>query len=65
MSLDFSENIVVGRRESQIKKFGERATGYLGKVVMSGGDDPVLGQKVLMDLSRSHVAIVCGKRGGG
>ncbi len=65
MSLDFTENIVVGRKQSDLDKYKEKATGYLGKVVVSGGDDPVLGKKVLMDLSRSHVMIICGKRGGG
>lgn len=66
MSLDFeSEDIIVGRIASHIKKYGKKATGYIGKVVVSSGDDPVLGKKVLMDVSRSHVAIVCGKRGGG
>jgi len=66
LSLDFqSEDIIVGRISSHIKKYEKKATGYIGKVVVSGGDDPVLGKNVLMDLSRSHVAIVCGKRGGG
>jgi DNA helicase HerA-like ATPase len=65
MSLDFTENIVVGRRQNDLKKYKEKATGYIGKVVVSGGDNPVLGKKVLMDLSRSHVMIICGKRGGG
>jgi uncharacterized protein len=66
MDLDLSENdLVVGRTLSDLKKYGAKATGYIGKVVVSGGEDPVLGKKILMDLSRSHVAIVCGKRGGG
>ncbi len=65
MSLDFTENIVVGRRQNDLKKYKEKATGYIGKVVVSGGDNPILGKKVLMDLSRSHVMIICGKRGGG
>lgn len=66
MAIDFeSEDIIVGRTQNQIKKYGSRATGYIGKVVVSSGEDPVLGKKVLMDVSRSHVAIVCGKRGGG
>lgn len=66
MAIDFeSEEIIVGRNQSQIKKYGKKATGYIGKVVVSSGDEPVLGKKVLMDVSRSHVAIVCGKRGGG
>jgi len=65
MALDFKENIVIGRTLNQINKYGEKATGYIGKVVVSSGEDPVLGKKVLMDISRSHVMIVCGKRGGG
>lgn len=65
MPLDFSENIVIGRKQSDINKYKEKATGYIGKVVVSGGDNPVLGKKVMMDLSRSHVMIICGKRGGG
>ena len=60
-----TEEIVLGRVSSQQKKYGKKATGYIGKVVVSSGEDPVLGKKVLMDLARSHVAIVCGKRGGG
>ena len=65
MTLDFTENIVIGRTQKQFEKYGEKATGYIGKIVVSSGDDPVLGKKVLMDISRSHVMIVCGKRGGG
>lgn len=60
-----TEDIVLGRVSSQQKKYGNKATGYIGKVVVSSGDEPVLGKKILMDLARSHVAIVCGKRGGG
>ena len=66
MGLDFKdEDVVVGRSQNQIDKYGSKGTGYIGKVVVSAGDEPVLGKKVLMDLSRSHVMIVCGKRGGG
>jgi uncharacterized protein len=65
MGLDFKENIVIGRKQSDVDKYKEKATGYIGKVVVSGGESPVLGKKVLMDLSRSHVMIICGKRGGG
>ncbi len=66
MGIDFKdENIIIGRNQSYIDKYGEKGTGYIGKVVVSAGDEPVLGKKVLMDLSKSHVMIVCGKRGGG
>lgn len=66
MGIDFqSEEIIVGRIQSHIKKYGNKGTGYIGKVVVSSGEEPVLGKRILMDVSRSHVAIVCGKRGGG
>jgi DNA helicase HerA-like ATPase len=61
----FGKNSIVGRSEKDIKKFGEKGTAYLGKVVMSAGQNPVLGRKVLMDISKPHVVLVCGKRGGG
>lgn len=66
MGIDFKEeNVIIGRTQSHIDKYGEKGTGYIGKVVVSAGDEPVLGKKVQMDLSKSHVVIVCGKRGGG
>ena len=61
----FGQNSVVGRSEKDLKKFGERGTAYLGKVVMSAGEHPVLGRKVLMDIAKPHVVLICGKRGGG
>ena len=33
--------------------------------MLSSGENPVLGRKILMDISRSHVVLICGKRGGG
>jgi len=66
MGIDFKEEeVIIGRSQNHIDKYGSKGTGYLGKVVVSAGDEPVLGKKVLMDLSKSHVMIVCGKRGGG
>lgn len=56
---------ILGRSESKIAKYGERATAYIGKVVMSGGQTPVLGRKVLIDIAEPHMILVCGKRGGG
>ncbi len=59
------ENSIIGRSEENIKKYGEKGTAYLGKVVMSSGENPVLGRKVLMDIAEPHVVLICGKRGGG
>ena len=57
--------VVVGRKPSVVREFGTRGTGFLGRVVLSKGDDPVLGRKVLVDLATSHVILVLGKRGYG
>ncbi|MFH1751678.1 MAG: ATP-binding protein [archaeon] len=66
MTSDFAlKNSVVGRSQKDIDKYGEKGTGYIAKVVMSSGENPVLGRKVLMDLARPHLVLVCGKRGGG
>ncbi|MEK6970576.1 MAG: ATP-binding protein, partial [archaeon] len=65
-SMDFaSKNTVVGRTPGDVQKYGEEGTAYIGKVVMSSGENPVLGRKVLMDVAKPHVVLICGKRGGG
>ncbi|MDD4983567.1 MAG: ATP-binding protein [Candidatus ainarchaeum sp.] len=60
-----SDDIIVGRPEKDITKYGAKGTGFLAKVVMSSGESPVLGRKVLVDLAAPHVVLICGKRGGG
>ncbi len=56
---------VIGRSLSDLAKYKHEGTGYLGKVLMSSGERPVLGSKVLVDVSRPHLVLICGKRGGG
>ncbi len=66
MQNDFSkEPAVLGRDLNDLEKYGNRGTAYLGKVVMSSGERPVLGRKVLVDVARPHLMLICGKRGGG
>jgi len=60
-----SEEVVVGRSEEDIKKYGKKGTGLLAKVVMSSGENPVLGRKILVDLAKPHVILLSGKRGAG
>ncbi|MEK6973118.1 MAG: ATP-binding protein [archaeon] len=59
------DEVVIGRSQKGIEKYGKEGTGYLGKVVMSSGENPVLGRKVMVDLASPHVMLICGKRGGG
>lgn len=56
---------VIGRSLQDLAKYGKDGTGYLGKVLMSSGEKPVLGSKVLVDVARPHLVLICGKRGGG
>ena len=61
VSIDFAaKNTIVGRTPEDVKKYGEDGTAYIGKVVMSSGENPVLGRKVLMDVSKPHVILICG-----
>ncbi len=59
------EPAVLGRDLKDLEKYKSEGTAYLGKVVMSSGERPVLGRDVLVDVSRPHLMLICGKRGGG
>lgn len=59
------EAAVIGRDLKSLEKYGEMGTAYIGKVVMSSGEKPVLGRKILADVSNPHVILICGKRGYG
>ncbi|MFH1256602.1 MAG: ATP-binding protein [Candidatus Diapherotrites archaeon] len=66
MAVEFHEkSSIIGRSESDIEKYADKGTAYLGKVVMSSGENPVLGRKILMDVAQPHLVLICGKRGGG
>ncbi len=56
---------IVGRSLNDQEKYGFEGAGYIGKVLMSRGENPVLGRKIFMDLTKPHLVLVCGKRGGG
>lgn len=56
---------VIGRSLDDLERYGEKATAYFGKVVMSAGERPVLGRKILCDIAKPHVVLICGKRGSG
>ncbi len=53
--------VIVGRKKIEELK----AAAYLGKVVISPTDPPVLGKDFYLDLSTSHVILLAGKRGFG
>jgi hypothetical protein len=58
-------DIVIGRGASDLKKYGLSGTVLIGKHYVKMGQTTSLSNNVLLDVTRSHVIFVCGKRGGG
>mgnify|MGYP001594730605 FL=1 len=58
-------DIIIGRNESDKKSFGNRGLIYLGKGYVKMGQYTSLSNKIFMDIARSHVVLVAGKRGSG
>jgi len=57
--------VVIGRNETDKKKFGTEATILLGKHYVTMGAEKSLANPVLLDVNRPHVILVSGKRGSG
>lgn len=57
--------IIIGRGKEDREKFGEKGIIYLGKHYIKMGRMHSLSNKVYLDIAKSHVVFVCGKRGGG
>jgi len=58
-------DIVLGRDESDKKLFGDKGLIYLGRGYVKMGQYTSLSNRILMDVARSHVVLVAGKRGSG
>ncbi len=58
-------NIILGRDEADKKAFGDRGLIYLGKGYVQMGNYTSLSNNLYMDIARSHVVLVAGKRGSG
>ncbi len=58
-------DIITGRNASDKKDFGSRGLSYLGKGFVKMGQFTSLSNKIFMDVIRSHVVLVAGKRGSG
>ena len=56
-------NIIIGRNESDRKKFGEQGTILLGRSYVQMGRTVSLSNYVYMDVIKSHVIFIVGKRG--
>jgi len=58
-------DIVIGRGAPDRKKFGLNGTIFLGKQYIKMGQTTSLSSKVYLDVARSHVFFIVGKRGSG
>ena len=58
-------DIITGRNDSDKKGFGKRGLTYIGKGYVKMGQYTSLSNKIFMDIARSHVVLVAGKRGSG
>ena len=58
-------DIIAGRDEADKKRFGSRGLVYLGKGYVTMGSYTSLSNFIYMDVARSHVVLVAGKRGSG
>ncbi len=63
--VDSMYEIILGRDEEDRKRFGIKGTILVGKHYVKMGETTSLSNDVLMDVVRSHVVFVCGKRGSG
>jgi hypothetical protein len=58
-------DIIIGRDEADKKRFEKKGLIYLGKGFVKMGQYTSLSNSIFMDVARSHVILVSGKRGSG
>jgi len=60
-----SYDIIVGRGDADKKDFGDKGLILLGRGFVKMGQYTSLSNQIFMDIARSHVILVAGKRGSG
>ena len=58
-------DIVIGRDKEDMNSFGTDGTILIGKHYVKMGQNTSLSNNIKMDVLRSHVVFICGKRGSG
>jgi len=58
-------DVVVGRNEEDKELFGKRGLAFIGKSFVTMGNYTSLSNPIYMDVARSHVVLISGKRGSG
>ena len=57
--------IIIGRGEKDRKEHGKDGTIFIGKQYVKMGQITSLSNEIFLDVARSHVVFICGKRGSG
>ncbi|MDP3917364.1 MAG: ATP-binding protein [Nanoarchaeota archaeon] len=60
-----SHKIIIGRNAEDLVNFGDRGTVYLGKLYVKMGPTTSISNDVFLDVARTHVMLIAGKRGSG
>src|SRR3989344_906369 len=58
-------DIILGRDEADKEAFGNDGLVFLGRLYVTMGNTTSLSNNVYLDAARSHVILICGKRGSG
>ncbi len=58
-------DVIIGRNDSDKKTFGNRGLAFIGKSFVTMGNYTSLSNPIYMDVARSHVVLISGKRGSG
>ncbi len=58
-------DIIIGRKKADIDKYGKKGTIFLARQYVQMGQVTSLANNLYLDVSRSHIVFICGKRGGG
>ncbi len=58
-------DIIIGRDKEDKKRFGKTGLIYLGKGYVTMGNYTSMSNKIWLDVARTHVILIAGKRGGG
>ena len=56
-------DIIIGRSEKDRKNYVKEGTILIGKQYVKMGQITSLSNEIFLDVARSHVVFICGKRG--
>ena len=58
-------DIIIGRDKEDKKNFGKKGLVYIGKGYVTMGNYTSLSNKIWLDIARTHIILIAGKRGSG